>query len=130
MPLFFAFFSLVQRDNGGVAHCPIPVMKPENTNVLNHIVCARVGQWATPPLSAALPSERILGFGFVADRELEIAAKLGFLDLHLKRAMNEVREGPRVADEMLHDRLIALADEVVQECARIEFAQELDILFG
>ena len=75
-------------------------------------------------------SGRILGFGFVADRELEIAAKLGFFDLHLKRAMNEVREGPRIADEMLHDRLIALADEVVQECARIEFAQELDILFG
>lgn len=44
--------------------------------------------------------------------------------------MNEVREGSSVADEVLHDRLIALADEVVQECARIELAQELDILFG
>lgn len=53
MPLFLRFFSLVQRttgtedngeDNGDVAYCPIPVMKPENTNVLNHIVCVRVGQ--------------------------------------------------------------------------------------
>ena len=44
--------------------------------------------------------------------------------------MNEVREGSRVADEVLHDWLIALADEVVQECARIELAQKLDILFG
>ena len=43
--------------------------------------------------------------------------------------MNEVREGSSVADEVLHDRLIALADEIVQERARIELAQELDILF-
>lgn len=50
---------------------------------------------------------------FVLKEESEITTKLGFLDLHLKRAMNEVRKRSSVADEMFHDRLIALANEVV-----------------
>lgn len=61
--------------------------------------------------------------------DLEIATKLGFFDLHLKGAMDEIRERTSVADEMLDDRLVALTNEVIQESARIELAQEFDILF-
>ena len=43
--------------------------------------------------------------------------------------MDEIRERSGVADKMLYHRLIALADEVVQECAGIEFTQEFDVLF-
>ena len=60
---------------------------------------------------------------------LEIATKLGFLDLHLKRTVDEIREGASIADEVLDDWLVAFANEVIQECTSIELAQEFDILF-
>ena len=44
MVTLYLYLQPCSEDNGDVAYCPIPFMKPENTNVLNHIVCVRVGQ--------------------------------------------------------------------------------------
>lgn len=70
-------------------------------------ICARAG------MGCFVQQMDLRDLRFVLKEESEITTKLGFLDLHLKRAMNEVRKRSSVADEMFHDRLIALANEVV-----------------
>lgn len=62
--------------------------------------------------------------------DLQIAAQLRFFDLHLDRAVNDVRERSRLARQMLYARLIALPDVVVQKRARVELGQKLNVFLG
>lgn len=63
-------------------------------------------------------------------RGLGNPAELRFGDLRFDGAMDDVREGASVGDDVLDARLVAFSNEVIQKCACVEFGQEVGVVLG